>query len=38
MMTLKIKYSSRFKKGLRLAVKRGLNISLLEDIVERLKN
>lgn len=36
-MELKIKYSSRFKKGLRLAVKRGLNISLLEEIVEKLK-
>lgn len=36
-MGLKVKYSSRFKKGLRLAVKRGLDISLLEEIVEKLK-
>lgn len=36
-MKLKVKYSSRFKKGLRLAVKRGLDISLLEDVVEKLK-
>lgn len=36
-MILKVKYSSRFKKGLRLAVKRGLDISLLEDIVEKIK-
>ena len=36
-MELKVKYSSRFKKGLRLAVKRGLDISLLENVVEKLK-
>lgn len=36
-MELKVKYTSRFKKGLRLAVKRGLDISLLEEIVEQLK-
>ncbi len=36
-MEMKVKYSSRFKKGLRLAVKRGLDISLLEEIVEKLK-
>lgn len=36
-MELRVKYSSRFKKGLRLAVKRGLDISLLEEIVEKLK-
>ena len=36
-MELKVKYSSRFKKGLRLAVKRGLDISLLVDVVEKLK-
>lgn len=34
---LKVKYSSRFKKGLRLAVKRGLNIFLLESIVKKLQ-
>lgn len=36
-MELKVKYSSRFKRGLRLAVKRGLDISLLENVVEKLK-
>ena len=36
-MELKVKYSTRFKKGLKLAVKRGLDISLLEKIVEKLK-
>ena len=38
MKQLKIKYSSRFKKGLKLAAKRGLNISLLENVVEKLQN
>ena len=37
-MMMKVKYSTRFKKGLRLAAKRGLDISLLEDIVDKLKN
>lgn len=37
-MMLRVKYSTRFKKGLRLAVRRGLDISLLEDVVEKLKN
>ena len=36
-MEMKVKYSARFKKGLRLAVKRGLDISLLEEVVEKLK-
>lgn len=36
-MKLKVKYSSRFKRGLKLAAKRGLNISLLEDVVEKLR-
>lgn len=36
-MELTVKYSSRFKKGLRLAVKRGLDIALLEEIVEKLR-
>lgn len=35
-MKLKLRYSNRFKKGLRLAVKRGLDISLLEGIIEKL--
>lgn len=33
---MKLILTGKFKKGLRLAKKRGLNISLLEDIVERL--
>lgn len=37
-MERKVKYSSRFKKALRLAVKRGLDISLLEEVVEKLKD
>ena len=37
-MELRVKYSSRFKKGLKLAAKRGLDISLLEDIVVKLKS
>lgn len=36
-MELKVKYSGRFKRGLRLAVKRGLDISLLGEIVEKLR-
>lgn len=36
-MELKVKYSSKFKKGLKLAAKRGLDISLLENVVEKLK-
>ena len=37
-MRLEVKYSSKFKKGLKLAAKRGLDISLLENVVEKLKN
>lgn len=37
-MELKVKYSNRFKKGVRLAAKRGLDITLLEDIVIKLKS
>ncbi len=37
-MELKVKYSNRLKKGVRLAAKRGLNINLLEDIVVKLKS
>ena len=37
-MELKVKYSNRFKKGERLAAKRGLDINLLEDIVVKLKS
>ncbi len=31
-MELKVKYSGRFKRGLRLAVRRGLDISLLVTV------
>ena len=37
-MELKIRYSNKFKKRLKLAVKSGLDISLLENVVEKLKN
>ena len=37
-MNLEVKYSSKFKKGLKLAAKRGLDISLLENVVGKLKN
>lgn len=36
-MNLEVKYSGKFKKGLKLAVKRGLDISLLENVVEKLR-
>lgn len=36
-MELIVKYSSRFKKGLRLAVKRGLDLSLLQNVVEKIR-
>ena len=37
-MKLSVKYSGKFKKGLKLAAKRGLDISLLESVVEKLQN
>ena len=37
-MKLEVKYSGKFKKGLKLATKRGLDISLLENVVEKLRN
>lgn len=37
-MKYKLVLTGKFKKGLKLAKKRGLDISLLEDIVERLLN
>ena len=37
-MGLKVKYTGKFKKGLKLASKRGLDLSLLEDIVEKIRN
>lgn len=36
-MELKVKYSNRFKKGLRLSAKRGLDLLLLEKIINQLK-
>ncbi len=38
MMKLNVKYTSRFKKGLKLAVKRGLDVSLLENVVVKIQN
>lgn len=35
-MKYKLILTGKFKKGLKIAKKRGLNISLLEDVVERL--
>lgn len=35
-MKYELVLTGKFKKGLKLAKKRGLNISLLEDIVEKL--
>ena len=37
-MELKVKYSNRFKRGLRLAAKRGLDTTLLEYVVVKLKS
>lgn len=37
-MKMTVKYSSRFKRGLKLAVKRGFNLSLLEDVVIKLQS
>lgn len=37
-MKLEVKYSGKFKKGLKLAAKRGLDISLLEEVVEQIRN
>ncbi len=37
-MKLNVKYTSRFKKGLKLAAKRGLDISLLESVVVKIQN
>lgn len=37
-MTYIIKKTTQFKKSYKLAIKRGLNIALLEEVVEKLKN
>lgn len=37
-MTYIVKMTSQFKKSYKLAVKRGLDISLLEEVVNKLKN
>ena len=37
-MTYTVKMTSQFKKSYKLAVKRGLDISLLEEVVNKLKN
>ena len=37
-MTYTVKMTSQFKKSYKLAVKRGLDISVLEEVVNKLKN
>lgn len=37
-MTYTIKRTSQFKKSYKLAVKRGLDVSLLEDVINKLKD
>ena len=37
-MILKVKYTTKFKKSLKLAAKRGLKISLLEQVVVKIQN
>lgn len=36
-MIYQVKWSGKFKKSYKLAKKRGMNISLLEDIVDKLR-
>lgn len=36
-MKLDVKYSNRFKKGLKLSAKRGLDLSLLKEVIEILR-
>ncbi len=37
-MPYKLRITSKFKKGLKLAKKRGLNLSLLEEVISKLQN
>ncbi|MCI5523216.1 MAG: type II toxin-antitoxin system YafQ family toxin [Treponema sp.] len=37
-MTYIVKRTSQFKRSYKLAVKRGLDISLLENVIDKLKN
>ena len=37
-MPYKLRITSKFKKGLKLAKKRGLNLSLLEEAISKLQN
>ncbi|MED9905039.1 MAG: type II toxin-antitoxin system YafQ family toxin [Lachnospiraceae bacterium] len=37
-MKYKVVFSGKFKKGLKIAKKRGLNIGLLEEVVNKLQN
>jgi mRNA interferase YafQ len=37
-MNYKIEYSGKFKKDIKLAKKRGLNLSLFKEVVETLEN
>lgn len=36
-MIYEVKWSSKFKKGYKLAKKRGLDIGLLEDVIDKLR-
>ena len=36
-MIYEVKWSSKFKKGYKLAKKRGLDIDLLEDVIDKLR-
>ncbi len=37
-MKYKVVFSGKFKKGLKISKKRGLNIGLLEEVVNKLQN
>ena len=37
-MPYKLRITSKFKKGLKLAKKRGLNLLLLEEVISKLQN
>lgn len=36
-MIYKVKYSSKFKRNYKLAKKRGMNVKLLEEIIDKLR-
>jgi len=37
-MTYTVKITSQFKKSYKLAIKRGLDVTLLEEVINKLKN